>query len=99
MILPLPEGPTIAVVLPASKSMLTSCSTLTDGRIGYAKETFCREIFPGPDSGMRPSSDNESTIGSRSITLNNPCAAPAAFDTSGSVDATLLIEAEAVSSA
>jgi len=44
--LPEPEGPTRAVVLPASNTSLKSLSTVTSGLEGYLKFTFLNSILP-----------------------------------------------------
>ena len=43
---PEPEGPTRAIVFPASKVQVKSFKTLRSGRVGYVKFTFLNYISP-----------------------------------------------------
>ena len=51
VLFPLPEGPTMAVVLPAGIRRLTPARTLISGREGYVKLTFVRTMSPSAETG------------------------------------------------
>jgi hypothetical protein len=46
VLLPEPEAPTMAVVLPSSKVAEKPSSTFCSGLVGYLKETFLNSIYP-----------------------------------------------------
>lgn len=46
VLFPEPEGPTMAVTLPAGMRKLRSSRTFTSGRLGYIKLTFSNTISP-----------------------------------------------------
>jgi hypothetical protein len=76
VLFPLPDAPTRAAVLPASKSIETPLRIGTSGREGYSNLTSSKVMRPVIFSGRRPSSEALSMGGTRSIVAKILVAAP-----------------------
>ena len=79
VLFPLPDGPTIAVVLPAGMETLRSRNTAAPGRDGYAKFNPLIWILPSHPMGRRPDSSRGSSCDFLSMIPNSSEAAPEAF--------------------